>query len=103
MTELRCVSLMFYWKDFVHRKLCPPAFGCLRPRGEDYLKCNDIVQCVDVRSYLFTMMTLFCLSDSVLSFNIFAEHVVSFLFFSYLFFSFLHLINLSMASAFLWC
>lgn len=47
--------------------------ACIRLRKakvNDYLNCNDIIiQCVHVRSYLFTMMTLFCLSDAVLSFN----------------------------------
>lgn len=89
-----------YWKDLSTEALSK-CFWLLKAKVNDNLSCKDIVQCVHVSSYLFTMMTLFRLSDAVLSFNILLD-IVSFLAFLFCFVLFLHLIKLSMASAFMW-
>lgn len=56
----KCFSVV-YWKDLSTEALST-CFGLLKAKVNDYLNCNDAVQCVHVSSYLFTMMTLFCLS-----------------------------------------
>lgn len=66
--QRRSVSLL------ITERICPQkalstCVWLFKAKEKDYLNCNDIVQCVHV-SYLFTMITLFCLSDAVLSLNI---------------------------------
>lgn len=65
---MKCFSAVS-WKDLSTEALST-CFWPLKAKVNDYLNCNDIVQCVHVSSYLFTMMTLFCSSDAVLSSNI---------------------------------
>ena len=100
MTE--CFSVV-YWKDLSTEALST-CLWLFKAKVNGYLNCNDIVQCVHVSSYLFTMMTLFLFVRRCAVIQHIAEHVVSFLFFIFLFvFSvFWHSIKLSMASAFMW-
>lgn len=60
-------SVFFVFFNYFY--YCPPA--SFSPGKNSYLSCKDTVQCVNVSSYLFTMMTLFLFIQHI------AEHVYS--------------------------